>query len=199
MRGENPDRLLTQQKDSIHIKGISGLDFVSRDSFTKGVCLQQQQKRNHFLQSYERSNQDTCLTQRALVHEGEWVQQGDVLADCSASSFGELALGKNILVAYLPWEGYNFEDAIVLNQRLIDEDVYTSIHIERYEIDTREKEYGKEQITSFIPGASWKQKRHLTRMGVAQIGSWVSTGDILVGKRTPLRTTTPYSLPEVVV
>jgi DNA-directed RNA polymerase beta subunit len=185
IRSENLDRLLTQQKDSIQIKESSGLDLIFRDS---------EQKRDHFLQSYERSNQDTCLTQRALVREGEWVQQGDILADCAASSFGELALGKNILVAYLPWEGYNFEDAIVLNQRLIDEDVYTSIHIERYEIETREKEYGKEQITSYIPGASWKQKRHLTRMGVAQIGSWVSTGDILVGKRTPLepQPLTPY-------
>jgi len=137
------------------------------------------------LQRYHRSNQETCLTQTSAVSEGDWVQSGDLLADCSASRFGELALGKNILIAYLPWEGYNFEDAVVISERLISDDVYTSIHVQKYDIETRETRFGVEKITRQIPGITDREKEHLDWRGIAKIGSWVKEGDILVGKVSP--------------
>ena len=140
---------------------------------------------NYMLQEYQRSNQDTCLAQRPIVHEGDWVQKGDLLADGTASVGGELALGKTILVAYMPWEGYNFEDAILISERLIYDDIYTSIHITEYSIETRDTKLGLEQITSQIPGISPSQIYHLDNRGIAKIGSWVKEGDILVGKITP--------------
>jgi DNA-directed RNA polymerase subunit beta len=140
---------------------------------------------NYMLQEYQRSNQDTCLAQRPIVHEGDWVQKGDLLADGTASVGGELALGKTILVAYMPWEGYNFEDAILISERLISDDIYTSIHITEYSIETRDTKLGVEQITSQIPGISPSQIYHLDNRGIAKIGSWVKEGDILVGKITP--------------
>ena len=100
----------------------------------------------YFFQKYWRSNQSTCIYQTPQIRLGDWIEAGDLLADGAASSYGDIALGKNILVAYLPWEGYNFEDAIVINERLVNEDIYTSIHIDRYDVETRDTEYGKEQI-----------------------------------------------------
>ena len=147
---------------------------------------------NYQLQSYYRSNQETCLTQMPSVCEGDWVQRGDLLADCSASQFGELALGKNILIAYLPWEGYNFEDAVVISERLVSDDVYTSIHIQKYEIEIRETRFGFEKITNQVPGAADSQKNHLNNQGIATLGSWVREGDILVGKVSP-RSSHPLS------
>ncbi len=140
---------------------------------------------NYTLQEYQRSNQDTCLAQRPIVHEGDWVQKGDLLADGAASVGGELALGKTILVAYMPWEGYNFEDAILISERLIYDDIYTSIHITEYSTETRETKLGVEQITNQIPGINPSQIYHLDNRGIAKIGSWVKEGDILVGKITP--------------
>ena len=140
---------------------------------------------NYMLQEYQRSNQDTCLAQRPIVHEGDWVQKGDLLADGAASVGGELALGKTILVAYMPWEGYNFEDAILVSERLIYDDIYTSIHITEYSTETRETKLGVEQITNQIPGINPSQIYHLDNRGIAKIGSWVKEGDILVGKITP--------------
>ncbi len=137
------------------------------------------------LQSYQRSNQETCLTQTSAVSEGDWVQRGDLLADCSASELGELALGKNILIAYLPWEGYNFEDAVVISERLVSDDVYTSIHVQKYDVETRETRFGVETITPQIPGVSDRETAHLDGRGIAKIGSWVREGDILVGKVSP--------------
>ena len=147
---------------------------------------------NYPLQSYHRSNQETCLTQMPSVCEGDWVQRGDLLADCSASQFGELALGKNILIAYLPWEGYNFEDAVVISERLVSDDVYTSIHIQKYEIEIRETRFGFEKITNQVPGVADSQKNHLNNQGIATLGSWVREGDILVGKVSP-RSSHPLS------
>nr|AMN09098.1 RNA polymerase beta subunit [Rotundella rotunda] len=138
------------------------------------------------LQKYQRSNQDTCLVQRPMVQEGDWVQMGDLLADCSASHAGELSLGQNILIAYMPWEGYNYEDAILINERLVDEDLYTSIHIERYEIETTKNKYGNEEITNQIPDISKKETKHLDERGIVKRGTWVEEGDILVGKITPI-------------
>nr|YP_009105911.1 beta subunit of RNA polymerase [Microthamnion kuetzingianum]AIT94717.1 beta subunit of RNA polymerase [Microthamnion kuetzingianum] len=146
------------------------------------------------LQNYERSNQDTCLKQRPSVSEGNWVQKGDILADCSSSVGGELSLGKNILVAYMPWDGYNFEDAILISERLVADEVYTSIHIERYETEVRETKFGLEQITSRLPEIKPWQMAHLDTNGIAKLGSFVKHGDLLVGKVTPIkkRTLSPH-------
>ena len=145
------------------------------------------------LQIYQRSNQETCLSQRPLVHEGDWVQRGDFVADCSASDSGDLALGKNVTVAYMPWEGYNFEDAIVISDRLVADDVYTSIHIERYEIKVSKNSQGKERITNQIPSLPHRSLQHLDNSGIARVSSWVQPGDILVGKVVELkRPLSPY-------
>lgn len=137
------------------------------------------------LQKYQRSNQDTCLNQRPLVYEGDQVVAGQVLADGSSTEGAELALGQNILVAYMPWEGYNYEDAILISERLISDDVYTSIHIEKYEIEARQTKLGPEEITREIPNVGEDALRQLDENGIIRKGAWVESGDILVGKVTP--------------
>lgn len=141
----------------------------------------------YILQKYQRSNQDTLIFQRPLVREGEWIQSGDILADSSTSFGGELCLGKNICIAYMPWEGYNYEDAILISQRLVTEDVYTSIHIESYEVETRNTKLGREQITKNIPEVPESQLCHLDEGGIVKRGTSVKEGDILVGKVTPVQ------------
>ena len=138
------------------------------------------------LDNFHRSNQDTCLLHKPSVFEGQWVQSGDLLADCSASVGGELALGQNILIAYMPWEGYNFEDAILVSERLVYDDLYTSVHIERYEVELRQTKQGVEEITRDIPEVSESSLKHLNNLGIAKLGSWIKEGDILVGKVTPV-------------
>eukprot|EP00878_Enallax_costatus_P000050 GHUV01000061.1.p1 GENE.GHUV01000061.1~~GHUV01000061.1.p1 ORF type:complete len:795 (+),score=-78.23 GHUV01000061.1:728-3112(+) len=139
------------------------------------------------LQKYQRSNQDTLLVQRPTVREGDWVQSGDLLADCASSLGGELCLGKNIFIAYMPWKGYNYEDAILISERLVSEDVYTSIHIESYEVETKKTKLGKEQITNQIPDLSEKETNHLDIRGIVKLGTTVTEGQILVGKVTPIQ------------
>ena len=134
---------------------------------------------------YQRSNQDTCLNQRPLVYKGERVLAGQVIADGSSTEGGELALGQNILVAYMPWEGYNYEDAILISEKLVQEDTYTSIHIEKYEIEARQTKLGPEEITREIPNVGEDALRQLDEQGIIRIGAWVEAGDILVGKVTP--------------
>ncbi len=137
------------------------------------------------LQKYQRSNQDTCLNQRPLVFVGDRVESGQILADGSATEGGELALGQNILVTYMPWEGYNYEDAILISERLVYDDVYTSIHIEKYEIEARQTKLGPEEITREIPNVGEDSLRHLDEIGIIRKGAWVEAGEILVGKVTP--------------
>jgi DNA-directed RNA polymerase subunit beta len=137
------------------------------------------------LQKYQRSNQDTCLNQRPIVFVGDQVKAGQVLADGSATEKGELALGQNILVAYMPWEGYNYEDAILISERLVYNDIYTSIHVEKYEIEARQTKLGPEEITREIPNVGEDSLRQLDETGIIRIGAWVEAGDILVGKVTP--------------
>ena len=137
------------------------------------------------LMKYVRSNQDTCLNQKPIVRTGQKVQAGDPIADGASTHMGELALGKNILVAYMPWEGYNFEDAILLNERLVHDDVFTSVHIEKLEIDARQTKLGPEEITREIPNVSEDSLRHLDERGIVRVGAKVSADDILVGKITP--------------
>ncbi|MDJ0901552.1 MAG: DNA-directed RNA polymerase subunit beta [Xenococcus sp. MO_188.B8] len=137
------------------------------------------------LQKYQRSNQDTCLNQRPLVYVGEDVVPGQVLADGSSTEGGELALGQNVTVAYMPWEGYNYEDAILISEKLVYEDYYTSIHVEKYEIEARQTKLGPEEITREIPNVGEDTLRNLDERGIIHIGAWVEAGDILVGKVTP--------------
>ena len=137
------------------------------------------------LEKFERSNPGNCTNQRVIVDEGDRVEAGDVLADGPATSNGEVALGKNLLVAYMSWEGLNYEDAIILSRRVVEEDILTSIHIEEYEVDARETKLGEEEITRDIPNVSEESLADLDERGIIRIGAEVSAGDILVGKVTP--------------
>ena len=139
----------------------------------------------HYLQKYQRSNQDTCLNQRPIVQIGDQVISGQVLADGSACEGGEIALGQNVLIAYMPWEGYNYEDAILVSERMVTDDLYTSVHIEKYEIEARQTKLGPEEITREIPNISEDSLNNLDEMGIIRIGAFVESGDILVGKVTP--------------
>jgi len=134
---------------------------------------------------YRRSNQNTCFNQRPLVKVGETVGKGDIIADGPSTDMGELALGRNALVAFMPWRGYNFEDAIVISEKLVKDDVYTSIHIEEFEAVARDTKLGEEEITRDIPNVGEEALRHLDDSGIAFIGAEVKQGDILVGKITP--------------
>ncbi|MEM6423740.1 MAG: DNA-directed RNA polymerase subunit beta [Cyanobacteria bacterium P01_H01_bin.119] len=137
------------------------------------------------MQKYQRSNQDTCLNQRPIVFQGDRIVAGQVIADGSAAEGGEIALGQNVLVAYMPWEGYNYEDAILISERLVYNDVYTSIHVEKFEIEARQTKLGPEEITREIPNVGEDALRQLNETGIIRIGAWVESGDILVGKVTP--------------
>ena len=134
---------------------------------------------------FARSNQGTCINQRPIVEVGDRVAEGDVLADGPSTAQGEIALGKNILVGYMNWEGYNYEDAVLLNERLVMDDVFTSIHIEEYECDARDTKLGPEEITRDIPGVGEDALKYLDERGIIMVGAEVTAGDILVGKVTP--------------
>ena len=137
------------------------------------------------LMKFVRSNQDTCLNQKPLVETGDKVKKGDPIADGACTDKGELALGKNVMIAFMPWEGYNFEDAILISDRLVHDDEFTSIHIEKLEIDARTTKLGAEEITREIPNVSEDSLRHLDERGIVRIGARVYADDILVGKITP--------------
>ena len=147
---------------------------------------------SYSLDNYQRTNQSTCIIQRPNLKEGDWVQITDIIADGSASAGGKLALGKNVLIAYVPWEGYNFEDAILISDKLLEKDVFTSLHIDYYEVEVKNTQYGLETITNKVPleiDASSKDILQLQRLnsnGFIEIGSWVEEGDYLVGKISPL-------------
>nr|YP_009229470.1 RNA polymerase beta subunit [Aquilaria sinensis]YP_010427335.1 RNA polymerase beta subunit [Aquilaria agallochum]YP_010427523.1 RNA polymerase beta subunit [Aquilaria rugosa]ALT55551.1 RNA polymerase beta subunit [Aquilaria sinensis]QIS92211.1 RNA polymerase beta subunit [Aquilaria sinensis]QNO35152.1 RNA polymerase beta subunit [Aquilaria sinensis]USN92738.1 RNA polymerase beta subunit [Aquilaria agallochum]USN92926.1 RNA polymerase beta subunit [Aquilaria rugosa] len=140
---------------------------------------------NILLIMYQGSNKNTCMHQTPRVRRGKCLKKGQILADGAATLGGELALGKNILVAYMPWEGYNFEDAVLISERLIYEDIYTSFHIRKYEIQTHMTSQGPERITNEVPQLEAHLLRNLDKNGIVMLGSWVETGDILVGKLTP--------------
>ena len=142
-------------------------------------------KDNYYLTKYQRSNQSTCINQHPLVRMGEKVTADDIIADGPSTQNGELALGKNVLIGFMTWEGYNYEDAILINERLVREDVYTSIHIEEYECEARDTKLGAEEITREIPNVSDDALRDLDEYGVIRVGAEVRAGDILVGKVTP--------------
>jgi DNA-directed RNA polymerase subunit beta len=137
------------------------------------------------LQKFQRSNQNTCINQRPIVKVGDRMQAGDVIADGPSTELGELALGQNVLVAFMPWNGYNFEDSILISERIVSEDRFTSIHIEEFEIMARDTKLGPEEITRDIPNVGEESLRSLDEIGVVHIGAEVNPGDILVGKVTP--------------
>ncbi|MEI7621995.1 MAG: DNA-directed RNA polymerase subunit beta [Actinomycetes bacterium] len=137
------------------------------------------------LLKFERSNQDTCINQKPIVAQGQVIKKGDILAHGPSTDNGELALGKNLVVAFMPWEGYNFEDAIILSERLVKDDVLTSIHIKEHEIDARDTKLGPEEITRDIPNLSDEILADLDERGIIRVGAEVSAGDVLVGKVTP--------------
>ena len=141
--------------------------------------------KDYKLIKFARSNQGTCINQRPIVSAGDRVAKGDILADGPSTSNGEIALGKNILVGYMNWEGYNYEDAILLNERLVMEDVFTSLHVEEYECDSRDTKLGPEEITRDIPGVGDDALKYLDERGIIMVGAEVTAGDILVGKVTP--------------
>ncbi len=137
------------------------------------------------LHKFMRSNQGTCINQRPIVKRGDVVKKGDILADGPSTELGELALGRNVVVAFMTWEGYNYEDAILLSEKLVKEDVYTSIHIEEYESEARDTKLGPEEITRDIPNVGEEALKNLDERGIIRIGAEISAGDILVGKVTP--------------
>ena len=159
------------------VERVVGEEIVIRDTNNKPHIYQ--------LMKYLRSNQDTCINQRPIVNEGDKVKAGDVIADGASTNGGELSLGKNVIVAYMPWEGYNYEDAILLSERCVHDDVFTSVHIEKLEIDARQTKLGPEEITREIPNVSEDALRHLDERGIVRIGARVYADDILVGKVTP--------------
>ncbi|MSQ22661.1 MAG: DNA-directed RNA polymerase subunit beta [Dehalococcoidia bacterium] len=169
-------QVLLAQCDGI-VTSVSGDRVVITDS--EGI------EHDHALLKYVRSNQGTCITQRPIVRKGDAVRERDPLADSSSTDHGLLALGQNALVAFMSWEGYNFEDAIIISDRMLQEDKFTSIHIEKYECDSRDTKLGPEDITRDIPNVGEDSMRNLDEEGVIRVGAEVGPGDILVGKITP--------------
>ena len=137
------------------------------------------------LMKFQRSNQNTCVNQRPLVTVGDVVNRGDIIADGPSTELGELALGQNVLVAFMPWNGYNFEDSILLSERIVKDDVFTSIHIEEFEVMARDTKLGPEEITRDIPNVGEEGLKNLDERGIVYLGAEVEPGDILVGKITP--------------
>lgn len=172
---------------------ISKVDGKVRYVDGKKIIIETEDKREYIyrLLNFERSNQSMCLHQSPLVNVGEKVKAGDIIADGPATSKGDLALGKNILMGFMTWEGYNYEDAILISDRLRKDDVFTSIHVEEYEIEARNTKLGDEEITREIPNVSEASLRKLDESGVIMIGSEVEPGDILVGKTSPKGETEP--------
>nr|AER45540.1 rpoB [Agathis australis] len=162
------------------------IKYIDAGNITSSVYRDTIKKRKRTeLVLYERSNSNTCIHQKPRIRQGQYVKKGQILADSAATVGGELSLGKNILVAYMPWEGYNFEDAVLISERLVYEDIYTSLQIVRYEIGIYMTSEGPEIITKEIPHLDAHSLRHLDENGLVMLGSWIETGDVLVGKLTP--------------
>nr|YP_009243859.1 RNA polymerase beta subunit [Sporolithon durum]AMK96101.1 RNA polymerase beta subunit [Sporolithon durum] len=189
----HPDKPLVGTGLESKIAKDSGIVVISRNNGTVSyvsankIGIQDVKgKTIHYrLKKYYRSNQDTCINQHPIVWPGDKVTEGEIIADGASTEGAEIALGRNILVAYMPWEGYNYEDAFLISERLVYEDIYTSIHIERYELECRQTKLGSEEITRDIPNVSESSTRLLDKNGIITMGAWVESGDILVGKITP--------------
>ena len=159
---------------------------VERSTSTEITVRQDDGKlKKYKLTKFQRSNQSNCYNQRPIVFKGDRVEKGEVIADGPSTSNGELGLGKNPLIGFMTWEGYNYEDAVLLSERLVQDDVYTSIHIEEYEAEARDTKLGPEEITRDIPGVGDDALKNLDERGIIRVGAEVRAGDILVGKVTP--------------
>jgi DNA-directed RNA polymerase subunit beta len=164
---------------------------IDRNSEESIVSFDDSEIKEYNLIKFLRTNQDTSINQKPIVNVGEKVKKGDVLADGSSTDHGELALGRSVLVAFMPWRGYNFEDAIVISERIVAEDVYTSIHIEEYDLQVRDTKRGEEELTRDIPNVSEEATKDLDEDGIVRIGAEVKENDILIGKVTPKGETEP--------
>jgi DNA-directed RNA polymerase subunit beta len=190
LRAESPfvgtgmERIAAIDSGAVVITDAAGVvEEIDADAIT---VMNDDGSRSHYpLRKFDRSNQGTAINQRAIVEVGQRVELGSVLADGPSTENGELALGKNLLVAFMPWEGYNFEDAIILSQEIVKHDVLSSIHIEEYEVDARDTKLGAEEITADLPNISAEALAQLDDQGIIRIGAEVRPGDILVGKVTP--------------
>ncbi len=177
--------LITAREDGIVAYASADKIVISKDGKMPAKKAPSSEYQSYKLRKFMRSNAGTCLNQRPLVKTGQKIKAGDVLADGSGTDQGELALGKNAVVAFMPWGGYNFEDAILINEKLVREDVYTSIHIEEFECGARDTKLGPEEITRDIPNVGEEALKCLSHDGIIQVGAEVKPGDILVGKITP--------------
>jgi DNA-directed RNA polymerase subunit beta len=164
---------------------------VNPNSIESLTSFNDVRQKTYNLIKFHGTNQETCMTQRPIVSEGQRVKQGDVLADGTSTENGELALGRNVLVAFMPWRGYNFEDAIIISERVVSDDVYTSLHIEEFELQVRETKRGEEELTREIPNVSEEAVKNLDENGIIREGAEVKEGDILIGKITPKGETDP--------
>ena len=150
---------------------------------TEGIIILADTKDQSFkykLTKYQRSNQATCINHRPFIAVNEKVYLGQILADGASTDGGELAVGQNIVVAYMPWEGYNYEDAFVISERLLYDDLFTSLHIETFEVEIRQTKRGMEEVTKDLPNISESSVRNLDANGIVRIGTWVTSGDILI-------------------
>ena len=166
-------------KQSGVVESVDAREVVIRDD--------EGESHKYTILKFMRSNQGTCINQRPIVSVGERVEKGQVIADGPATSQGEIALGKNALIGFTTWEGYNYEDAVLINEKIVRDDVYTSIHIEEYETETRDTKLGPEEITRDIPNVGEDALKDLDERGIIRIGAEVRSGDILVGKVSPKR------------
>lgn len=170
---------------------ITVLYDIEEDSAEQLISFEDKRRVEYKLIKFFRTNQDTAVNQKPIVVPGQRFKKGDVLADGCATDHGELALGRNLLVAFMPWRGYNFEDAIIINERIVAEDVFTSVHIEEFELQVRDTKRGEEELTREIPNVSEEATKDLDENGVIRVGAEVKEGDILIGKITPKGETDP--------
>lgn len=174
---------ITRDSSMVVVNDNPGIvKYVSSDTI---VVKSKESEITYRLEKYKKSNQETCITQKPIVWVGERVERGQIISEGTASCSGELALGKNILLAYMPWEGYNYEDAFMVSERLVLDDIYTSLHIEKFEIEVRQTKAGLEEVTKNIAGISERNDSILDDNGIVKLGSFVDSGDVLVGKLTP--------------
>ncbi len=192
-RAAKDSRAIITAEDDGEVVYVSGTEIrvkYNRDDIQQH-CYFDDGIKSYKLQKFERSNQDTTINQRPVLNVGDKVKKGDTIADGCATDKGELALGRNLLVAFMPWRGYNFEDAIVVSERVVQDDIYTSIHIQEFEQQVRDTKRGEEELTREIPNVSEEATRNLDEKGIIRVGAKVNHGDILVGKITPKGETDP--------
>jgi DNA-directed RNA polymerase subunit beta len=177
--------------ESVNGDSVVVLYDIDENSTEAIISFDDKRRVEYKLTKFLRTNQDTCINQKPVVKEGQRFKKNDVLVDGCATDGGELALGRNILVAFMPWRGYNFEDAIIVSERIVSEDVFTSVHIEEFELQVRDTKRGEEELTREIPNVSEEATKDLDENGVVRIGAEVNEGDILIGKITPKGETDP--------